>query len=71
MLSPNLGFDVFSSGLDVVVMREVVDELSVISVPGGLPRSLLLKGPLGALVFGGSSRRFVSGSSSLSVVLLP
>ena len=61
-------FDVFSSGLDVVVMREVVDELSVISVPGGLPGSLLLKGPLGALVFGGSSRRFVSGSLLVFVV---
>ena len=45
-------------------MREVVDELFAISVSGGLPGSSLLKGPLGALVFGGSSRRFVSESSS-------
>ena len=27
LLSPNLDFDVFSSGPDVVVMREVVNEL--------------------------------------------
>ena len=37
---------------------------SAISVPGGLLGSSLLKGPLGVLVFGGSSRRFASEGSS-------
>ena len=36
LLSPNLDFDVFSSGLDVVVMREV---------PGSLPSSFVWRMP--------------------------
>ena len=71
MLSPNLTFDVSLSGLDVVVMREVVDELYAFrdSGSGRSSRRFVSGSLLDGFVLGGSSRRFDSGSLPDGLVL--